>query len=278
MPSERYADLHLHTHYSDGSDSPSRVVERAVAAGFSAIAITDHDTLDGVSEGEDAARGAGLGFVRAVEISAGYGKNEVHILGYGVRLDNPELSTTLLHLRESRETRARKTLDKLNALGMPLDFGSVAAQAGPGAAIGRMHIARELNAQGHVKSVQDAFNRFIGAGKRAYVPKTRLTCDHAIELVHGAGGLAFLAHPGIGTTHAILNRLLAHPFDGIEAYHSKHTAGQTDAYLQVAAERGLLVTGGSDCHGTAKTTAEMGKVKLPWARFERLIERLGCQA
>jgi hypothetical protein len=270
MPAKRYADLHLHTHYSDGSDAPARVVERAVAAGLSAIAITDHDTLAGLEEGEAAARATGIEFLRGVEVSASHGKHEVHILGFGVRLDNADLNTELQRLCDGRHERAVKIVEKLNALGIPITLDAVTVHAGPGAAVGRMHIARELSAGGHVKTVQDAFNRYIGAGKRAYVPKARLSCERAIELIHGAGGLAFLAHPGIGTTHTILPSLLTFPFDGIEVYHSKHSPGQSDAFLQLANERGLLITGGSDCHGEIKGQAEMGKVKLAWEWYNRI--------
>jgi hypothetical protein len=273
----RYADLHLHTHYSDGSDSPARVVERAVAAGLSAIAITDHDTLAGLPEGEAAARDAGLEFLRGVEISASQGAHEVHILGFGVRLDDAELTAALQKLGDGRHERSAKMVDKLNALGIPITFDAVTAQAGPGGAIGRLHIARELHATDHVKTVQDAFNRFIGAGKRAYVPKTRLSCERGIELIHGAGGLAFLAHPGIGTTHTILPKLLTFPFDGIEVYHSKHSPGKSDGYLQLAKERGLLVTGGSDCHGDIKGQEEMGKTKLAWEWYNRIVQRLATE-
>lgn len=274
MPAERYADLHLHTYYSDGSDSPARVVERALEAGFSAIAITDHDTVAGVEEGEAAARAAGIEFIRGTEVSTFYGHSEVHILAFGLRLDDANLGAELLRLTEEREARARLMVQKLNALGIPIAFDAVAARAGSGAAIGRMHVARELHALGRVKTVQDAFNRFLGGGKRAYVPKVGLSCDKALDLIHQAGGLAFLAHPGIGATHRILPRLLVRPFDGIEAYHSKHTPGQTDAYLQLAKERGILVTGGSDCHGNAKTEPEMGKVKLPWEWYQSILESL----
>ncbi|MCL4694506.1 MAG: PHP domain-containing protein [Candidatus Hydrogenedentes bacterium] len=270
----RYADLHLHTHYSDGSDSPARVVERAVAAGLSAIAITDHDTLAGVEEGEAKARAAGLGFLRGVEISASHGKHEVHILGFGVRMDDAALNDALQRLCESRNERAAKIVERLNGFGIPITLDAVTAHAGPNAAVGRMHIARELHATGHAKSVQDAFNRYIGSGKRAHVPKARLSCEHAIELIHGAGGLAFLAHPGIGTTHTILPSLLTFPFDGIEVYHSKHSPGKSDAFLQLARERNLIVTGGSDCHGEIKGQAEMGKVKLPWEWYSRIAEAI----
>ncbi len=274
MSSERYADLHLHTHYSDGSDTPARVVERAVEGGFSAVAITDHDTTAGVLEGETAARAAGLEFLRGVEISAFHGTHEVHILGFGIRLDNLDLDAQLTRLREARETRAAKIVAKLNALGIPVTLDAVSAHAGAGAALGRMHIAHELHSAGRVKTVQDAFDRYLGAGKRAYVPKLRLSCEKAIGLIHHAGGLAFLAHPGIGTTHRILTKLLTLPFDGIEVYHSKHTPGQSDAYLQLAKEKGLLITGGSDCHGEAKGQEEMGKVRLPWDDFTRIQRAL----
>ena len=138
-----------------------------------------------------------------------------------------------------------------------------------------MHIARALHAAGHVKTVQHAFDKYLKPGKPGYVGHPRLECAEAVELIHAAKGLAFLAHPGIGAPVRKLTGLLGLPFDGIECYHSKHSPGKTEMLLQLARERGLLVTGGSDCHGDAKGRAEMGRVRLPMERFHAIVERLG---
>jgi hypothetical protein len=178
-------------------------------------------------------------------------------------------------LREARNRRAERIVGKLNAAGVPVTMETLLARAG--GAVGRMHIAREVHALGHARTVQDAFDRYLNAGRRAYVPKARIDCAEALGLIHEAGGLAFVAHPGIGTTRRLLPRLLELPFDGIEAYHCKHGPGHVAEFLELAESRGLLVSGGSDCHGAAKGEPEMGKVRVPVAHYERIRERLAAR-
>ncbi len=270
-----WADLHLHSHYSDGADSPAEVVQRAEELGCSAIALTDHDTVAGVEEGAAAARRAGLVFFAGTEISAQYGKHEVHILGLGVDPAEPKLLAALNTVSAGRIRRAERIVERLRGLEIPITMEDVAKRAGSGA-MGRIHIAQELFAQGYCLTVQDAFDKFIGRGRKAFAPKPALTCDAAIQAIHGAGGAAFLAHPGVGKTGRILTRLLQFPFDGIEAYHSKHTAGEISEYVEAAAAAGLLISGGSDCHGRAKNAPpEMGKVRLAWAHVSALQRALG---
>jgi 3',5'-nucleoside bisphosphate phosphatase len=269
----RFVDLHLHTNHSDGVDSPAEVVARACQVGLSALAITDHDTVSGVPEARDAAQEAGLGFLCGTEFSATFSGVEVHVLGLGIDTGHARLASTLEELREGRETRADAMIERLNELGVPIRKEKVEARTA--SSIGRLHIAQEIRTLGHVRTVQQGFDKYIGQGRPAYVDKPRIPCHEAIELIHEAGGLAFLAHPGLGAVKKEVTRLLELPFDGIEVYHSRHSPGQSDGFMTIAKERGLLISGGSDCHGEAKTKALMGKVRLPYEYFERIQAALG---
>lgn len=269
--------MHLHTNHSDGTDSPARVIERARECGLYAVAITDHDTVSALDEAEQAARAMGIEFLAAVEISATHGRSEVHVLGLGIHRDDAALCSTLDRMRAGRADRVRRIIEKLAARGVAISYEEVAAMSACEGALGRMHIARVMHNRGTVNTVQAAFDQFLGEGKSAFVPKPRLSCAQAIEVIHNAGGLAFLAHPGIGAPRRDLDRFLRLPFDGIEAYHTKHSPGLTDALVQIAAERRLLVTGGSDCHGEAKSPPEMGKVRLPIVYYERIVDALRSQ-
>ncbi|MDQ1257436.1 MAG: 3,5-nucleoside bisphosphate phosphatase [Candidatus Hydrogenedentes bacterium] len=270
-----FVDLHLHTCYSDGADTPAELAARAAALGFAAIAVTDHDTVEGLAEARTAAEAHGMAFLDGVEISTRFNGNELHVVGLGIRPDHAGLLDALGRLRERRTERADAILAKLRQEGIPVTREQVLFRSGEGA-IGRVHIAQELHAQGYAGSVQKAFEKYIGKGKRAFVAKDCMPCGEAVDLIHAAGGLAFIAHPGVGkTVERQLPRLLSLPFDGIEVYHSKHTPGHVTAFLQVAEEHGLLVSGGSDCHGAAKgLDPELGKVRVPYTRFEAIAERL----
>ena len=269
-----YVDLHLHTTFSDGADDPEVVVDRAVEHGFRAIAITDHDTLTGIPRAQAAADRAGLELLPGVEISARWGKLEIHILGLGVDPNSVSLTESLQYLADERAVRAEKMVAKLNALDVPVDIDALKAACGDGV-IGRMHIAQAIVALGHAPTVQGAFDLYIKAGKRAYVPKKAMSSDKAIEAIHAAGGLAFVAHPCIGKVRNSLVKILQKPFDGIEVFHSKHTAGHIAELQAIAAERKFLITGGSDCHGSIKGHAPlMGQIRFPYSEYQKIIDRL----
>jgi predicted metal-dependent phosphoesterase TrpH len=274
MPS--YVDLHLHTNHSDGSDPPEKVVDRAISCGLAGIAVTDHDTLSGVEPAQREARRHGLDFLRGVEISASYGRIEIHVVGLGIDLRCEPLVTALRSFREARAVRVDKMIERLNALGIPIDRAEVEIHGEKGGALGRVHVARALLAKGATQTVQQAFDKFLRSGRKAYVPRQMMSCRAAIDLIHEAGGLAILAHPGIGTTiMKLLPRLLDMPFDGIEVYHSQHTPGQVTQLTQIALERDLLISGGSDCHGTAlKERPDMGSVRVPYYHFQRIWDIL----
>lgn len=269
-----YVDLHLHTNHSDGSDAPARVVERAVALGISAVAITDHDAVSGVAEAREAARRVGIGFLTGTEISTTFEGHEVHVVGLGIDIECLSLLKELEWLNAARNTRAERVVTRLGTLGIPIELDRVRAWA-KGSAVSRMHIAAELHAIGVTRSTQEGFERFLNAGKPAYVPKALLPVERAVEKIHEAGGLAFLAHPGLGKgLRRLLPRLFQCPFDGIEAYHVSHSAGDTGEFLKFAETRKLVVSGGSDCHGTIKGAPEMGKVRTPEACYEQIVQAL----
>lgn len=270
-----YVDLHLHTNHSDGSDTPGEVAAYASGLGIAAIAITDHDTIDGVATGALAAQEAGIGFLRGVEISARFERNEVHVIGLGIDPGCGVLQAGLQALQTARNERALQILERLQALGIPIDIVQVRRWSW-GAVLSRMHIARELKAMGVTKSTQDAFDRFLNHGRPAHVAKYTIPVEEALDMIHAAGGLAFVAHPGLSkSTRKHLQGLLELPFDGIEAYHISHTPGRVLEFLGIASERNLLVCGGSDCHGVIKGHREMGKVKTPESHYRRIVERLG---
>ena len=271
-----YADLHVHTNHSDGSDSPKKVVERAVRAGLSAIAITDHDTVSGLDDAHVAGGFHNIEIFPGVEISTSFAGTELHVVGLGINHWCGPLLEKLHELRIARSNRVDRILARLNALGIPLERAEVEAQANAEGVLGRMHIARALLARGVTASVQEGFDRFIRKDRKAFVPKKAMKCADAIEAIHEAEGVAILAHPGLGDRlEPLLPRLLKLPFDGIEVYHVRHTPGHVTRFTQIALEHDLLISGGSDCHGRVKNEEPgLGKVRLPYHHVEVIKDAL----
>lgn len=263
-----FADLHVHSNHSDGVDPPSAVVDRARAAGVSALALTDHDTVAGVGEGRAAAKAVGMAFLSGVEVSASFGRCEVHVTGLGVDETHPALLERLAHLSAQRRERIGAIVERLQATGIELpreQLERFEQEATPG----RLHVARALKHMGAVRRTQQGFDQYLNPGRPAFVPKVLLPADEAIALIHQAGGLAFVAHPGLQkSVRKLLPLLLTLPFDGIEAYHVSHSPGRTGEFLALAKERKLLVSGGSDCHGGMKGKALIGQVRVPLEHFE----------
>ena len=261
-----YADLHAHTTASDGTFKPTELVRAARALGLSHLAVTDHDTTAGVAEAEAAAREAGIRLVPGVELSAEGPPGKCHLLGLRIDPDDAGLTRTLAALSEARSTRNARIAARLQELGVPLTLEEVAAVAPPGANLGRPHFAQALIARGVVTTVAEAFARYLAEGAPAYLPKDVLPPADAIRLIHDAGGLAFLAHPGLvrlRSEETLRDRVAALRdlgLDGVEAFYPLHTPELTAELEAIARDLGLLVTGGSDFHGATKPDVPLGVV------------------
>ena len=264
-------DLHIHSTVSDGTLSPEAIVARARELGLRAIALADHDNVDGIDPARRAAEGTGLLVLPAVEISTDWESTEIHLLGYFLDYRNPELEETLAGIRVAREGRAKKMVARLRELGVDISYDAVLERAG-GGSVGRPHVAAELAARGHVRTQQDAFARYLGRDRPAYVPRYKLSYQEAIEIIRRCEGLPVLSHPGLVRDDRKVAEMLP-ALGGLEAYHTAHSAAQARKYARMARERGLLVTGGTDSHGPqGSLPVEIGSVAVP--DWEDHLERL----
>lgn len=277
----RFIDLHTHTTHSDGSDTPEEVVEKAARSGAVALAITDHDTVSGLARGGSAARQLGVEFVDGIEISAEYSPGTMHLLGYCI--DGAVIEADLVELKEARDQRNPQIATRLQELGMDIPYEEVQALAG-GEVVGRPHFARLMMQKGYVQSIQDAFNRFLAKGTPAYVEKLRLSPEKAIDLIHRAGGVAVLAHPyqlklpSLEDVDNLAGELAGMGLDGIEAVYSRHSEKERTDYAEIARRHELLVTGGSDYHGTYKPDLNLVTGKGDLAVPYRLLEEIKARA
>jgi hypothetical protein len=264
-------DLHTHTTASDGHLTPSALVEAAWGAGIQVLGVTDHDTVDGLSDAAAHAGRLGLTFVAGVELSAYWKQVERHILGYFCDPEDPSLRTFLRHTRSARLERLHAMLNRLGRLGIRVPANEVLAEA-RGGNVGRPHLARVLLRRGLVGSTQEAFDRYLATGRPAYVPRSDVSVVDAIRVIHEAGGVASLAHPGFEPRDEAIPELVAAGLDAIEVYHPKHLPAETAHYRQLATRHGLLVSGGSDYHGGADgTSGSPGVPCLPEPDFQRLL-------
>ncbi|HEX6942841.1 MAG TPA: PHP domain-containing protein [Gemmatimonadaceae bacterium] len=276
---ERFADLQLHSTASDGSDSPSEVVRRAARKGYSAIALTDHDTTEGVPEAAAQAAKLGLELIPACELSTlDDRERQIDILAYGIDVGDEDFQVTLNTIRSGRLGRAYLMVQRLNELGHAVSWERVQAIAG-GENIGRPHVARAMVEAGVVPAVKDAFtSEFILDGGRCYVQRVKITPAEAIDQIHRAGGVAVAAHPGrTGLTDAEIASLTTAGLDGLEVHYPRHSKAETIRFLELAGRHDLLVTGGSDDHGDINEGRQMGRVRLPWPHVERLKEAISAR-
>jgi predicted metal-dependent phosphoesterase TrpH len=269
-------DLHAHSTASDGALSPAAVVAAARAAGLAALALTDHDTVAGVAEAADAAAAVGMRLVPGVELSAFEGDEEIHVLGLHLARI-AELERGLVSFRVARRDRAVTIVERLNALGVPLSLDAVLGIAGA-AALGRPHVARALVAAGHVRDFREAFDRYLGNGRPAFVAKSHLTLADAISMLHRAGGLAIIAHPGPLGTRRRVEGWMALGADGVEVRHPGHSPDDTARLGALVEHLGLVPSGGSDWHGAATGPRTIGAMQVPHAWLERQETRLSERA
>jgi predicted metal-dependent phosphoesterase TrpH len=267
----KYIDLHLHTFFSDGTSSPEEMVSSGLNEGLCAVAITDHDTVSGLDRAIRAAEAAGIEIVPGIELSSELGNTEIHILGYLIDHNDPRLLKELNDLRLRRRERAHNIVAKLNAIGVGIRMQSVLDVAAEGV-ISRLHIAKVLHKEGYAGSIGEAFQKYIGDNGPAYALGFRLSPQEAIKIIKAAGGIPVLAHPYSLRNDELVLELISFGIMGIEAYYPEHSQGETNFYLNLAYERKLLVTGGSDCHGDAKPQVHAGSVKVPYELLERIKE------
>jgi len=273
-------DLHLHTTVSDGALRPEELVRAASIAGIQVMAVTDHDSVDGIRDAERAASDLSIQVIPGIEVSASLDGDDVHVLGYFLDQGDRVLREALSRLQEGRVAQARSMVERLAELGWPLDWDRVMAIA-QGGSIGRPHIARALIERGYVGSVNEAFSRFLRRGGPGYVEGQKLLPQEAVSLIKGAGGVPSLAHPiivGANDYRLDLDRLLPvmveAGLDGIEAYYKGYTPEVTGFLFGLASRYRLVPTGGSDFHGGGVVAdAELGAVEVPWETVERLRDR-----
>jgi predicted metal-dependent phosphoesterase TrpH len=271
-----FADLHLHTHFSDGTFSPEELTGHAQRLGFAALALTDHDSVEGCARMAAACGAAGIEFITGTELTAEHDDTELHILGYFVDTQNQTLITEIAKFQTVRQNRIREMVARLNGLNIPLEAEAVFALANCKSP-GRPHVARALVKAGLVKNLDEAFERFLKKNRPAWVPKAKMSALEGVELIHQAGGLAVMAHPGLNRSDEVIPALVDAGMDGIECFHTKHSTAMSERYLEIADKFHLLVTGGSDCHGFSKGKPLIGTVKLPYEHVERLKAKVGSR-
>lgn len=271
-----YVDLHIHSTFSDGTFTPEEIVKHASKKGLAAIAITDHDNTDGTLLAIIEGKKLGVEIVPGVELSVepeSSQDEEIHILGYYINWQDENFQEKLRHFREARRERAYQILEKLDHLGIKIDPQQLFEVAGKGS-VGRMHVAKVLRAEGFVNYLQEAFDLYLAYGKPAYVPKLRLPSQEAIDLISRIGGISVIAHPLYGgNSKEIIQKLKSLGLDGIEVYYTNHAPEDVKKFQSWAKEFGLLITGGSDCHGgTAAEKILMGRLGVPNEVLEQLKE------
>lgn len=272
-------DLHLHTTASDGVLTPSQMVNYAKSKGLLAIAITDHDTIEGLEEGLLEGERIGLEVIPGIEISAEHSPGSMHLLGFFLDIHHPTLKERLGYLQRARAERNPRMAEKLNKLGIDITFDEVLKASG-GGQVGRPHFAQVLMEKGYVRSFQEAFERFLKKGASAYVEKMRFSAEESIHFINEANGVAVLAHPntlqvnGYSELENLILRLVKTGLRGIEAYYPEHSALEVAQYKTLAERHGLLVTGGTDYHGIEKNGLDIGvgrgEMKLPYSIVENL--------
>lgn len=269
---KRYVDLHMHTVYSDGTKTPLELLNIVRSKNISAFSITDHDNLDGLREMKKLVQEDDPELITGVELSSTYENVDMHILAYLFDIDNKELAEAIIRFQKNRNERGREMVNKLNELGIDIPFDEVLKQA-DGASIGRPHVARALLDTGKIDSYEEAYYKYISDSGPAFVPKENFEPSQAIELIHNAGGLAFLAHPGLGEKEKHIEMLVECGIDGLEAYHPSHKMSDVDRYKHLAERYRLLICGGSDYHGTLNRYGNIGSQKVPYKYFEQMVEK-----
>lgn len=265
----KFADLHLHTVFSDGTYTPQELISESAKRGLSAISVVDHDTIDGIEPALEIAKLEDIEVLPGIELSAEYDGFEVHILGYLIDYKNKKLIEKLESLKKNRVERIYKIVDKLKGMGLVLEAESVFNIARYGT-VGRLHVARAMVSAGLVSSIAEAFRKYIGDKCPAYVCNFRFSPVETIRLIKEANGIPVLAHPYTLNKDDLIPQLVNDGLMGLEVYYPEHSQGMVNFYLGLVKKYNLLATGGSDCHGSAKPEVKIGSVKIPYDLVEKL--------
>lgn len=265
-----YADLHVHTNASDSTFTVQEVLNRAKSIGLVAVGITDHDNIDSIDEGVEVGKRLGIEIIPGIELSAEENEMEIHMLGYFINWKDNEFLDKLKILKETRLDRARKIIEKLNNLNIKLHMDDVLKLTKSNTSIGRLHIARALKNAGYISEVVEAFRKYIGQDKPAYVKKYFISPIEAINMIKKIGGIPVLAHPGVLNNDGLIFKLISCGLAGIEVYHGEHLTLQSERYKELAVKNNLLITGGSDCHGLGKSKILIGTILIPYHYVESL--------
>ena len=274
MTKDLFADLHIHTHYSDSTSSPEEVVDEAVKNGLSCIAITDHDVTDGVVPTQEAARGHHLEVIAGIELSSEFEGKDIHMLGYFIDIHQDSLVEKVELFLQERVRRMKQMIVNLQAVGIKDITFEEAAALTKSRAVGRAHLAMLLLQKGHVNSFKNAFEKYLAQGRPGYAPKFKQTPFEAIELIHQSGGLAVMAHPMLTQKDELIPPLVKGGLDGLEVYYPNCMPTVIEFYKKIAKKNGLLMTGGSDAHGKAKAHTYVGKEAIPYELVEKMKARL----
>lgn len=264
-----YADLHIHSTASDGTLMPEEIVELALKKNLSVISLTDHDTTDGIVRALNSARGTNLEVIPGVEINTDWEDTEVHILGYYIDYHSQQLQQILHEMRQARDLRAAKMIEKLKELGISIDYERVKKIAGR-APVGRPHVARAMVECGYVNSIKDAFEGYLERGKPGYVPRTKMDPFTAISVIEKANGIPVLAHPGLMERDNLIPALVKKGLMGIEVFYPLHDQELTEKYMWFCRKYALVMTGGTDHHGPDTGYPMVGEVRVDQKSVENL--------
>ncbi|MFH1997030.1 MAG: PHP domain-containing protein [Candidatus Omnitrophota bacterium] len=267
----KYVDLHVHTHFSDGTFSPQEVVACAKEKNLSAIAICDHDCIDGVRQAIELGEQIGLEVIPGIEMTVEWRDEEIHVLGYLIDIEYEWFTEKLRAMQQYRVDRMYKMIEKLREQNIAIDPRSVFTIAGLGS-VGRPHLAQAMLLNGKADSMREIFGKYLGDGKPCHVPNRRFDPREAIGAVRKAGGVPVLAHPYTVGKDELIPELAEYGLRGIEVYHTDHRSKERKRYEEIAKENGLIATGGSDCHGFGKGRILMGGTKVPYAILEQVKE------
>ncbi len=273
------ADLHAHTWFSDGVYSPGDLIRRAAEAGLKAIAVTDHDTLDGLDEAISAAP-PGMEVIPGVELSSSYRGREIHLLAYYIDAHNQEMLEFLAPIQKDRRERAARIVRRLNDAGVPVTLDEVYEIAGAGgegtnSSVGRPHIADAIVRHGAAVDVDDAFVKYLRRGRPGFVDKAHIPVADAVRLSHGAGGVLVVAHPGLNLSETDTQALAREALDGIEVFHPKHTPEQVRRLEKMTERLGLFASGGSDFHGPGRSRQALASAGVALSTVERIRQEAG---